>query len=133
MADELISFSMPIQGREVPFSFKKMTAEHAASVISKMKARSNYYEVVRRELKRAEETPIHLRDEVVYIGLLEKEQSVRLELGKAAVPMLSMIVTPSREELLVIMEDEKNNKDFQAVMERYFKELFPSEEDRKKS
>lgn len=133
MADELISFTMSFQGRETPFSFKKMTAETAAIIVSRLKARSNYYEVIEREIKRAEQTRIEDRDEHSYMALLEKRESVRIQVGKAIEPIFALIATPSKEELLKIMEDEKASKEFIPVIERYFKELFPTEEDRKKS
>lgn len=133
MADELISFTMPIAGREVAFSFKKMTAETAAGIISRLKARWNYHEVVRRELLKAEQTPIHQRDEHLYMALLEKQESVKVEMAKGTMPLLNMIAAPDKKVLSEIMSDEKQAKEFQNVLERYFQELFPSEEDRKKS
>lgn len=153
MKPENIVVTKTLQGKEVTFSFRPMSADEAATLMGRLKSRQLYMEAIRKELEpiegRAEipadplkglpavpavpPMPVHLRDSEKYLALLDKREALMLELGKTMRPLFDRFEQPSREEMVAITNVDANVLPMVDVLAEVFAKMFPSEESRKKS
>lgn len=132
MSDTLV-ISRKFGDQDVVFTFKKLSAEHAAQMLARLKSRSTYLEAITRELKLESVIPIEHRDEMKYLALCDKQDSIVLEVAKAIKPMFDMIVTPDVKALEALLNVKENVPVMETVIKEYLETLFPTEAERKKS
>jgi hypothetical protein len=127
--DELIELKAMIGGKEVEFTFERMSVERASSWASRMKSRVTYYESMQKEREMFESKPILDQDPDVFEKLSDNEAIMLSKIMSLSKELSAHCKFPPPEKLQEYVDS--NLEDVLTVLTDYLGALFPTEEESK--
>ena len=130
-ASGLVEIKGIINGKELDFSFEKMSVEKASSWASRMKSRVTYYEAMVKEREIFVQKDVMDQDPDVFEKLSDNEAKMLSKIMSLSKELADHCIYPPPVEMRKIVDE--NLEDCLTVLTDYLNNLFPTEDESKNS